>query len=268
MNAIPIEPLMKILRDLRQVTKLLILLEVAKNPSTKLKTIAERLDMTVQGVSEYIQRMREEGLIQTLGGYRPTVRGVQFLQGNIQELKRFVEESWKRTMIITSCTALAMTKITRGQRVGLFMNNGILCAYSGRRSSSTGVADVDARPGDIVSIRDLEGIVELTPGKIRVIEISGRSLAKNPQGYLADVRKLIRGIDALVIVHGLEAQVVAERLNLKIDARFGSIEAAIDACRRGVDVLFLCSEGLTEDLLNRVKEENSLREEKIQVAQL
>jgi len=77
---------MKILRDLRLITELLILLDVINNPHVKLKNIAEKLDITVQGASEYLRRMRKEGFIQNIGGeYKATKKGIEFLHTNFSE---------------------------------------------------------------------------------------------------------------------------------------------------------------------------------------
>jgi len=69
-----------LLRDLRETTKLLILLELVKREHSKLKTLAERFGMTVQGISDYLKTMTTEGLVHNVGGvYKPTKEGVQFL---------------------------------------------------------------------------------------------------------------------------------------------------------------------------------------------
>lgn len=260
---------MKLLRDLRLGTKLLILLEAARDPNVKLKAIAGRLGMTVQGVSEYMHRMREEGLLHEIGGYRPTKKGVQFLHENLQELRKFVEESWKGTMIITSCSALAMDSISKGERVGLFMDDGLLCAYSGKDSTSTGVAECDARAGEIVIIKDLEGIVELRPGKIYMLRAHRAMLTGDDAKQMSVLRHRInvaRG--AVVAVHGLDAQVLAKQLGLMTDIRFSPIESTIEASQKGLDVLLIISSELADDLLARVKEENFLSEERIVVVEL
>jgi len=260
---------MKLLRDLRLGTKLLILLEAARDPNVKLKAIAARLGMTVQGVSEYMHRMREEGLLHEIGGYRPTKKGVQFLHENLRELREFVEESWKGTMIITSCSALAMDDISKGERVGLFMNEGLLCAYSGKSSTSTGVAESDARAGGVVVVKDLEGIVELRPGKVYMLRVHRPMLSGTDAGQISVLKRRIKeAMGAIVAIHGLDAQVLARRLGLKVDVRFSPVESVIEACQKGLDVLLLVSGELADDLLARVREENSQREERIPVVEL
>src|SRR2546425_138370 len=52
---------MELLRNLRSSTRLLFLYEVTTNRHTRLRTIAERLGMTVQGASEYAHGL--EGLV-------------------------------------------------------------------------------------------------------------------------------------------------------------------------------------------------------------
>jgi len=101
--------------DLRLNTKLLILLEITIVSHSKLKPIADRLGITVQGISEYIKIMQSEGLVHiTGGGYKATKKGVQFLHENIRDLKEFVERTMKRLEVIDLCAAIAKTRIKEG----------------------------------------------------------------------------------------------------------------------------------------------------------
>ena len=163
---------MKILRDLRLSTKLLILLEITRKPRIKLKTIADKIGISIQGVSEYLKIMSEEELVQNIGGeYKATNKGVQFLHKHFSELKNFVDKSIEKLNLIEVCCAIAKTKINKGDKVGLFMENGILTAYAGKKSKSVGTAISDACIDEDIPIKNLEGIVELTQGKLCIIEI-------------------------------------------------------------------------------------------------
>ena len=53
---------MNVLRDLRESTQVLFLQEISMNRHTRLRTIAERLGMTVQGASDYARRLEADGL--------------------------------------------------------------------------------------------------------------------------------------------------------------------------------------------------------------
>ena len=85
---------MQVLRDLRAFTKLLILLEIKKQPRLKLRDLAMKLDVTVQGVSEYFKLMTNERLIERIAGeQRVTQNGVEFLHKNMTGLKKFIDEN-------------------------------------------------------------------------------------------------------------------------------------------------------------------------------
>jgi len=85
---------MRLLRDLRESTAFLILLAVTQERHTRLKTLADELGMTVQGMSDYVRRMTDAGLLQVVDGeHRATRKGVEVLQGRFLELKGFVAES-------------------------------------------------------------------------------------------------------------------------------------------------------------------------------
>ena len=99
---------MKLLRDIRETTKLLILHELTARRHSRQRTIADRLDITVQGVSEYLKMMTKEGLVRNVDGdWRATRRGVEFLQTNFIALKEFVESSAKEMSIVDVCAAVA-----------------------------------------------------------------------------------------------------------------------------------------------------------------
>src|SRR5439155_4698799 len=54
---------MELLRNLRMSTRLLFLYEVTTSRHTRLRTIGERLGMTIQGTSEYAHGLEEDGLL-------------------------------------------------------------------------------------------------------------------------------------------------------------------------------------------------------------
>src|SRR2546422_5499465 len=99
---------MRLLRDVREGTKLLLLLELTSRRHSRLKGLADKLDMTVAGVSEYVKAMEEEGLAHRVGGeYRATRRGVEFLQERFRTLRAFVESSAREMAIIEQVVAIA-----------------------------------------------------------------------------------------------------------------------------------------------------------------
>ena len=139
---------MRLLRDLREATRLLILLETSTRHHAVQRTIAEALGITVQGASEYLRSMEEDGLVQvTEGEYRPTIEGIRILHERFRELRDFVDRAGKELSIIDVTAAIAGGRIEQGDSVGLFMDRGDLVAYPSRNSPSRGQAVSRAERG-------------------------------------------------------------------------------------------------------------------------
>lgn len=260
---------MNVLRDLRLSTKLLILLEVAKSPRLRLKSLAEELGMTVQGVSEYIQRMSEEGLVENAGGYVTTKKGVQFLHEHFTDLKSFVESASRDLSIVNICTALARTDVLKGDRVGLFMENGLLTAYASRKSDSTGIAASDGRRGEDIAVKDLEGIVRLRPGRLWILKVPSAASGGTRKMSLEKLERRLQSIEHEVIaIFGIEADVLSKKLGYEATVRFAPIPAAIEACQKGLSVLLLVSMDYYKDAKARLDKENSFLGEKIEIREI
>lgn len=256
---------MKVLRDLRLSTKMLIMLELINDPKTTLKPIAEKLEMTVQGISEYLRRMQEERLIQRLPSeYKLTKKGVQFLHENILELRDFVVAAIKRVEIIQTCVSVARTRIKAGDKVGLFMENGILTAYANKASSSTGTALVNAEAGEDIPIKDLKGIVELFPGMLMIIELPS---IENKGTHTVPVGKAGKVISKLKYdrLGALDAvgMVLAHKLGLKCDIEFAVVSAGIEAVQKGLNVVLLGSSDEAHRLVSTIEEINARTADKI-----
>src|SRR2546430_10360225 len=132
---------MELLRNLRMSTRLLFLYEVTTSHHTRLRTIGERLGMTIQGTSEYAHGLEGDGLLSFVNGeYRATKKGIEFLHDRMHELRGFVDRAGREMAFVETTAALAGGSIHRGARLGLFMEDGILVAQEGRSSPSTGVA--------------------------------------------------------------------------------------------------------------------------------
>jgi len=256
---------MKLLRDKSLSTQLLILLEVATSHHSRLTTIAEKIGVTKQAVSEYIRKMREEGLIHTINGeYRATMQGIQFLHSRLIELKKFLDTSMKKLEIIEKSSAIAGNDIRKGQKLGLFMEKGNLVAYSNRPSPSTGTAMNDAARGEDVAIKDMEGIVKHEIGKIYLIELpspdDGGTRALKMEKLEAAINKIKPD---KIGFYGAVARAALKKIGMKGDFEFAPSDAAIDAAQRGLDVAFLgCGEGVKKTL-SEIEEFNSSSGERI-----
>lgn len=256
---------MKILRDLRLSTELLILLEVINNPHLRLKTIAEKLDITVQGASEYLRRMKKEGFIQNIGGeYKATKKGIEFLHSNFSELKKFVDLKIAELNIIDVCAAIAKTPIKKGDEVGLFMENGILTAYSGRKSDSKGTALSDADVDEDVAVKDLDGMVSLSPGMMHIVRLPSIREGGSNSVSIDEVNGLYKRlspnkIGALDVV----SIAVLKKAGIKPDFEFAPLSAAVEAAEKGLNVMLFASSDQINGVVSTIEGINTDIEDKI-----
>jgi len=245
------------LRDVREGTRLLILLEVTRRRHSRLKGLAEKLDLTVAAISEYVKGMEQEGLIQHVGGeYRATQRGVEFLQERFRTLRTFVESSAREMALIDETMALAGEDVREEEKVGLFMEKGTLVARR-RASPSAGVAGNAARKGDVLWVRDLEGIVDLRPGRISIARLAARAT-------LNGGRRVVRRVKPDVVgAYDLRGQRFAANLAVDHVIEFAVIPGSIEAAQRGLTVLLLCPEDRVAEAVGAIEEANARSEAKI-----
>ncbi|MEA2054541.1 MAG: winged helix-turn-helix transcriptional regulator [Candidatus Thermoplasmatota archaeon] len=250
---------MKLLRDKSLSTQLLILLEVARGHYSRLLPIAEKIGITKQAVSDYLKKMKEEGLVQIISGeYKATMEGTQFLHSQLLELKKFLETGIQKLDIIESGVAIAGNNIRKGEKIGLFMENGDLVAYSGRNSPSTGIAMNDAKKEEDVSIKNMDGIVEHKMGKIYLIELPSSDEGGTRAFIIEGLKKAIEKIKPDKIgAADVIAKAALKKIGKKCDFEFASSSATVDAAQRGLDVTFLgCGEEMKK-ILSEIEEFNS-----------
>jgi putative transcriptional regulator len=227
----------RVLRDVRLSTKVLILNELARGRVRGQRDLAEALDVTPQMVSDYLRLMEGEGLLEREGrDARPTVEGVQFLQERLKELGDFTYEAMREVNVINACSALAAGDVKEGERVVLELRDGVIVARPGTKGTSRGVASRSARAGEDLAVRGLEGIMELRTGKAFPSAVEGGTARADLKLLRARLAGLKGAVVAAVDPVGL---VAARRLRLVVGIRFGVDHAVVDAALRGVDVLVL-----------------------------
>jgi len=251
------EKMKQILQDRNLTTKFRILAEIARNqPNIQQKDIARRLQVTSQAISKYIKELLEDGWLISDGRskYRVTKEGVNWLLKSLRELKdysNFVEESLTR---ITVCAAVAASDISKGQEVGLEMRDGLLVATGIPGRGAKGIATSDARKGEDVGISDIEGIVELKPGKITILIVPNIQRGGSKKVDHAKLRKKLeeRGLIGAV---GLEALVALRQAGVEPDYLYGVAEAAIEAARCGLHFTIACTDDAVPALLKKLEDE-------------
>ena len=242
------------LRDLKRNTEMLILVEMLRSPSIRMKEIAERLEITIQAVSQYISSMKRQGLLkEQSGSLRPTRKGMQIAQEHFTSLKDFIDATLRSIAVIERTVAIAGKKIERNQAVGLKMEDGMLMAYPGKGSSSTGKALESADEGDDVLIGQLEGIVDLELGKLLIVEAPSELEGGSKSVDIARMKDKIDDFSPGLLVAG---DPIGSALLMKTSGEFFTIHApvasAMSALSKGVDVVYSGTHESVDHLMQAV----------------
>jgi putative transcriptional regulator len=248
--------MVEILQNKNAATRFRILVEIAAGaPGTQQRQIASRLGVTPQAVSEYVRRLRAEGMLVPTGrsGYRVSTRGVNWVLQMLRELQGYVSVVHQAIASITVCAAIAEADIKEGQAVGLRMKDGLLYATSETDGPARGIAANSARSGQDVGVASVEGRVELTRGRVTVLQIPGVQSGGSAQ---ADMRRL-RGIDRgqRLGAIGIEAVAALRRAGLEPGYLYGVTEAIIESTHCGLSFTVACTDDAVPALLKRLEEE-------------
>jgi putative transcriptional regulator len=241
---------LELFRKKGKLTRMVILREIVINEPGGLKPISDEVGITQQAVSDYISKMRDERLVvpeRSRGDtFRPTVEGVEFLQSALLKMKEYVDSTISELEIVRSTDAIADTEIESGQRVYLNMKGGLLYASAAGKSDSTGIADMDASPGDVIPVSSLQGVVSMEEGSLVIIEIQparkgGGSARIDPDEFENRITDLLElenfDQEGRVNVLDMEAVALMKRSGIDFDMEMGDIDAVMDALTRGLSVI-------------------------------
>ncbi len=224
------------LRRAGAVSDLLFLFECETREVTNLRSVAERLGLTVQAASHTYRSLARRGLVEVRGGqYRPTVRGVDWLHTALGSVRDDLAERLDRLHIVRTTRAVAAGSIVAGAPVRLEIRGGTLTATAGTGKGSRGRAHSTAAAGQLVEVGELEGIVPLPHGRLRVVPLPLDHL--QAPGLVAATRTLLRpASEGLLLAYGLEAyHVLGRAAPHRPVVRFGVAAAIVEATRLGVD---------------------------------
>ncbi len=261
---------MRMLRDLRLSTKVLILHQMVKEPGVGQRDLAAILEVTPQAISDYLKHMEEEGLIEREGREaRPTVEGFQFLQEHLQELGDFTYRAMRDVNVINSCPAIAGEELKEGEPVVLELEDGYIVARKGKWGPSTGVAGRDAEMGEDLAIRELRGIIEFTSGSVVLISLPNAVEGGTSAIDLPELGERLAEVDPDVVAVADPVGVVAARkVGLDVDIYFGVDRATVDAALRGLDVLVLGGRDTLGDVVDAIRAHNDRSEVRIEYSML
>ena len=251
-----------VLANKRAAMRFRVLVEIAeRQPAVSQGEIAEAVGVTSQAVSEYIRDLVEDGLVEKEGRsrYRVTTEGVDWTLGAATDVRRFADHVTEDVLgSVQEDAAIATAPIQEGQTVTLSMRDGLQHATPvaesegeseragesenerRREGSATGVATTDADAGGVVGVTGFEGVIDLEPGEVRVLQVPSVRSGLPDETDLEDVREACEAAD-VVAAAGVEAVGALRAVDIGSVGHFAAGEVAADAASRGLDAVVVAS---------------------------
>lgn len=249
---------MDILKQRNLSVKFQILVEIAGNqPNIQQKDIARKLELTNQAISEYFQELKKEGLVKEFGRskYRVTPEGVDWILRAYRHLTLYLEKVGKTVTSITTCAAIAGSNIQEGQGVNLVMRNGLLYAVPGGGKGARGIAVSSASRGEDVGVTEIEGIIPLEKGVVRLLQVPSIEEGGSRKVDSELLEKEIGESKTLLGCIGIEALVCLRKAGRKPDYLYGVLESAVEAANSGLDFTVLLTRYYLPSAVARLEEE-------------
>ena len=249
----------QILKSKNLATKFQIMVEIAAHqPNIQQKDISPRLGITSQAVSEYIRELIRDGWLSSEGRsrYKVTNEGVDWILQMSRQLHSYAWFVSKVVADISTTTAVADTNLSTGQPASLYMKDGLLFASKATRAKGAkGTVVTQAKKGQDVGIRNIEGVIRLEPARVMIGSVpnvqDGGSGSTDSTRLEKEVKKA-----RLTGVIGTESLVTLLQTGVQPDYLHGVREAAIEAAYCGLPFLVVCSEDNVSILVQRLEEEN------------
>jgi len=231
-----------VLETKRAATRFRILVEIAdRQPAVSQGEIAEAVGVTSQAVSEYTRELVDEGLVEKEGRsrYRVTKEGVDWLFQAATDVRRYAEHVTEGVLgSVQEDAAIATEAVAEGDAVTLSLREGLLHAMPGEEGSATGVATTDADAGEVVGVTGFEGVIDLDPGHVRVIQV--RPVRSGGIEAIDEITDACADAD-LVTAAGVEAVVALREAGITDHSHFAAGEVAADAANRGQQVVVVAT---------------------------
>jgi len=253
--------MVSILRNKRDATRFQVLIEVASyGPTIHQRSVAGRLDITPQAVSEYLEQLTRDGLVNCTGRskYQITDSGVNWLIKNSREMRAYFDRVDAIINNIALSPAIADNTIKCGQRIGLVMRGGILYAVAETGEKCTATASADAGAGEDVGVCDVQGLIEFRHGKVTILVIPGIAGGGSKNADLKTLKKHISAASYIGAI-GLEPFAALQKIGLAPDrfCFYGVSAFAADACLHGLFPTIVCAETDWYQLIADLREKNT-----------
>ncbi|MFC2050522.1 MarR family transcriptional regulator [Chloroflexota bacterium] len=249
--------MVEILQNKNSATRFQILVEIATSgPNIQQKSIAAKLDVTPQAISDYIHQLMKEEMVVSTGRsqYRVSTKGVNWMLKILRELRSYTSLVERAVTDVTVCAAIAECDINQGQVVGLKMRNGLLFATSQINDGAKGIAVSSVSQGDDVDISNIEGLVELTRGLVTILQVPSIQKGGSRQTDLKLLRTQVANNQQVGAI-GIEALISLRRTDIEPRYLYGVTEAAIEAAHCGLSFVIACTDDAIPGLIKRLQEE-------------
>jgi putative transcriptional regulator len=249
--------MVEILQNKNSATRFQILVEIAASgPNIQQKDIATKLGVTPQAISDYVRQLTKDKLVISTGRsqYNVSTKGVNWILKVLRELRSYTSLVERAVTNVTVCAAIAECDLSQGQAVGLKMKNGLLFATSEINSGARGMAVSSVSQGEDVDVSNIEGLVDLTRGRITILQVPGIQKGGSRQVDLKQLRARITNNQQVGAI-GIEALVSLRRVDIEPRYLYGVTEAAIEAAHCGLPFVIVVTDDAVPGLIKRLQEE-------------
>ena len=125
--------MVELLKNKNSATRFQIMAEIAASgQNVYQKDIATRLGISPQAISDYVQQLTNEELIEIVNrsAYKVSAKGVNWMLKMLREISDYISEAARAITNITICAAIAECDLGKGRVVGLKMENGLLFPFT------------------------------------------------------------------------------------------------------------------------------------------
>lgn len=235
-----------------RTTQLMILINLFEGKN-KPAELAKELGITIPGVRYHIKILREKGFVSEDNAL--TKEGFESLYSGLNSVRQFVSDNMTKLDKVITWEALCDEPVRKGEKVYLHMKDGYLHASKKTESASTGRAETDCDPPDVIGVSDVEGMIDVRVRDFAIFVLPDVEIIDSKD----DIAKLIREkfemgrYDHLGIL-GEEAKLIADKAGIRADFQYAPIDAAFESATRGQSTMVLISRRRFHFMLPVLKE--------------
>ncbi len=253
--------MVEVLQNKNSATRFQIMVEIAAGGGNiQQRSIASKLNISPQAVSDYIGQLEKDGLVATArrSNYKVTDRGANWMLKMLRQLNDYISLAKKAVTDISISAAVAECDLEQGQVVSLIMKDGLLFATGETRQGAKGIATSNVSRGEDVGICKIEGLIKLTKGGVAILSVPDIQEGGSRQVDLNRLRAEIKGSKQIGAI-GIEALVTLKRIGVEPRYFYGVREATTQAAQHGSpSIVVVCTNSDVPSLLSLL-EEKSLR---------